>query len=142
MTLMIKQEIKKKDRLILKREGFTLIELILAVAIILPVLLGAIGLNVYVFRATETSRRTMVALQDAHTVVERIRNTSETSLSAVTSAYPDSQAVTGFSNLPSEQITVDYANINADPLDLIVTVSWLDRGRTMVRNLSTQVTKR
>lgn len=126
----------------MKREGFTLIELMLAVAIILPVLLGAIGLNVYIFRATETSKRTTVALQDVHTVIERIRNTSESSLSAVTSAYPDGQTVTGFSNLPSEQITVDYANVNADPLDLIVTVSWLDQGRTMVRNLSTQVTKR
>ena len=124
------------------KQGFTLIELLFAVAIILPVLLGAVGLNVYVFRAAETSRRAMIAVQDAHTVIERIRNTSETSLAQVTTNYPNSQAVSGFSNLPSEQVVVSYPNASADPLVITVTVNWTDRQGTMSRLLTTQVTHR
>ena len=122
--------------------GFTLVELIIDTAIILPVLLSAIGLNFYVFRNSETSRQTMIAIQDAHTVIERIRNRSETSLASVTGNYPNNQTVSGFSNLPSEQITVSYVNTSADPLDVSVTASWSNRGRTMSRTLNTQVTKR
>lgn len=125
-----------------RKQGFSLIELIIAISIVVPVLLGAIGLNVYVFRMNETSRRAVVALQDAHTVIERIRNTSETSLAQVTSIYPSGQAVSGFSNLPSEQVTVTYPNASADPLAITVTVSWTDRQGPMTRSLATQVTHR
>lgn len=123
-------------------KGFTLIELMIALAIVLPVLLGSVGLNVYVFRAAETSRRGIVALQDAHTMIERIRNTSENGLSQVTSTYPSGSTVSGFSNLPSEQVTVTYPNANADPLAITVTVTWADRQGTMTRTLATQVTRR
>lgn len=122
--------------------GFTLIELIIALSVIVPVLLGSIGLNVYVFRMTETSRRAMVAVQDAHTVIERIRNVSKTSLVQVVSTYPSGQTVSGFSNLPSEQVTVTYPNASADPLAITVTVNWTDRQGTMTRSLATQVTHR
>ncbi len=124
------------------KRGFTLIELIISLSIIVPVLLGVIGLNVYVFRMNETSRRAVVAVQDAHTVIERIRNASETSLAQVTTTYPSGQAVGGFSNLPSEQVTVAYPNASADPLAITVTVSWQDRQGTMTRSLTTQVTQR
>ncbi len=125
-----------------RHQGFTLIELIISLAIIVPVLLGAIGLNVYVFRMNETSRRAVVALQDAHTVIERIRNLSETSLAQVTSTYPSGQTVSGFSNLPSEQVTVTYPNASTDPLVITVTASWVDRQGAMNRSLATQVTHR
>ncbi len=125
-----------------KKQGFTLIELMIALAIIVPVLLGAIGLNVYVFRISERSRRVVVALEDAHTVIERIRNTSETSLAQVATTYPSGQAVAGFNNLPSEQVTVTYPNAAADPLVMTVTVNWSDRQGTMTRALATQVTHR
>jgi len=84
----------------------------------------------------------MVAIQDAHTVIERIRNLSQTSLAQVTSTYPSGQTVSGFSNLPSEQVTVTYPNSNADPLAITVSTSWTDRQGSMTRSLATQVTHR
>lgn len=125
-----------------EEKGFTLIELIIALSIIVPVLLGTIGLNVYVFSINETSRRAMIAVQDAHTVIERIRNVSKTSLAQVVTTYPNGKAVSGFSNLPSEQVIVTYPNANADPLVITVTVDWADRQGAMTRSLATQVTRR
>src|SRR3989338_8574101 len=109
------------------KKGFTLIELMIALCIVLPVLLGAIGLNVYIFRLAETSRRSTVAIQDAHTVIEQIRNTSKTNLAQVVTNYPNGQAAAGFNNLPSEQVIVTYPNASADPLAITVTVNWSDR---------------
>ncbi len=124
------------------KRGFTLVELLFATGIVLPVLLSIIGLNVYVFGLTETARQSVIAVQDANTVIERARNISKNGLDAVVAAYPAGQTVSGFNSLPGEQVTVGYADVNADPLALTVTVNWESRGRTMTRILQTQVTKR
>lgn len=124
------------------KKGFTLIELLIALCIVLPVLLGAIGLNVYIFRLAETSRHSTIAIQDAHAVIEQLRNTSKTSLAQVVANYPSGQAVAGFNNLPSEQVIVTYPNANADPLAITVTVTWSDRQGNLSRALNTWVTRR
>ncbi len=59
------------------KKGFTLVEILFALAIVIPVLLGIIGVTSYSLRIGETARMTTTAVQDAHTVIERIRNTSK-----------------------------------------------------------------
>lgn len=124
-------------------QGFTFIELLICIAIIIPVLLGAIGIDVYMMRAGQASRGVMTALQDANTVIERIRNVaSNQGLNQVTATYPTGQAVAGFAGLTNEQVVVTYPSATADPLAITVTVTWQDAGRNMTRALSTQVTRR
>ncbi len=125
-----------------KHKGFTVLELLFVMAIMIPALLGIIGVNLFAIRAGESARQITKAIQDANTTIERIRDTSKQSLAQVTSTYPNGQTVSGFSNLTSEQVVVTYANTSADPLAVTVTVTWSDRGRTMSRALTTQVTKR
>ncbi len=124
------------------RRGFTFIEILFAVAIVIPVLLGIIGVTVYSLRVTDSARMITTAVQDAHTVIERIRNISGNGLSQVTATYPSGQAVAGFNNLTAEQIVVTYPNAAADPLAVTVTVTWSDQNRNMSRSLWTQVTRR
>ena len=125
-----------------QKRGFTLMEVVLALAILIPAVFAIIGANHYMIRMSESSRRITTALQDAHTLIERIRNTSEQGLNQVTAAYPSGGAVAGFLNLPGEQITVTYPSASADPLAITVMVNWTDQGRAMSRSLSTQVTQR
>jgi type II secretory pathway pseudopilin PulG len=125
------------------QNGFTFIEILVAIAIVIPVLMGMIGVNLYTFRAGETSRSVMTAMQDGHTVIESIRNVANNQgLAAVTANFPSGQAVAGFANLTSQQVIVTYPNAAQDPLQITVTVTWDDRGRAMSRSLVTQVTRR
>ena len=123
-------------------KGFTLLEVLFAIAILLPVFFAILGVNFYMARATDSARMTTTAIQDAHTVIERMRDASRQELNQVTTNFPDGQTLVGFTNLTNEQIVVDYANPNADPLSATVTVTWTDNGRNMQRNLATQITQR
>ena len=125
-----------------REKGFTIIEVLFAIAILVPVCFAVIGINFYMTRAADSARMTITALQDAHTVIERIRDASRQGLNRVTTNFPDGQAVPGFANLTNEQIVVDYANPAADPLATTVTATWTDGGRNMRRDLSTQITQR
>ncbi|MBI4549473.1 MAG: prepilin-type N-terminal cleavage/methylation domain-containing protein [Candidatus Omnitrophica bacterium] len=125
------------------QRGFTFVELLVAIAIVIPVLMGMIGVNLYTFRVGETSRSVMTAMQDGHSVIESIRNVANNQgLNAVAANFPSGQAVAGFANLTNEQIIVTYPNAAQDPLQITVTVTWLDRQRAMSRSLVTQVTRR
>lgn len=126
-----------------QKEGFTFVEILVALLIIIPVLLGLIGVNIYTFRAAESSKMIITAIQDAHTVIERIRYVATNQgLAQVVLNYPSGQAVAGFTNLDNEQIVVTYPNALADPLAITVSVNWRDHSRSMTRSLLTQVTRR
>ena len=139
--------------MLIQKKGFTLLELVFAMAIMIPLLLGIIGVNVYALHAGETSRSITTATQHAHTVIEQIRNKSRQGLSQAVAAYPNNQAFTSSalatalsiqqSNLlTGEQITVSYVDTNADPLAVTANVSWTDLGRNMQRSFKTWVTQR
>ncbi len=125
------------------KKGFTLLELVLAMGLLLPALFAIIGVNAYALRLGETSRMITKAVQDAHAVIEQMRGKSEQSLVQVTAAYPNNQNVSGFSNLPSETVRVSYVDTAADPLVVTVTTSWTDHtGGSMSRILRTQITQK
>ena len=120
------------------KNGFALLELMIAVAVIAVGLLAMLLANTSSRQMGEGMNERMVALQDAHRVVELIRNTSATGAfpANVTAAYPAGAAVPGLNNLTNERVTVAYADRTADPLDITVTVNWRSRG---IRNISTQL---
>ena len=74
----------------------------------------------------------MVATQDAHRVLELMRNTSATGNfpGNVTNAYPPGGNIAGFNSLDGEQVAVTYADPTTDPLDITVTTSWREGGRS------------
>ncbi|MBI4395079.1 MAG: type II secretion system protein [Candidatus Omnitrophica bacterium] len=129
-----------------KKDGFTILEMLFALGIIIPAIFAVIGINYYMIHASENARQATTALQDAHSVIEGIRNSSAQGLSRVIANYPNGQAVAAFTglNLTNERITVSYANVNADPLVVTVTVTWTDPGGGDIRTrvLETQVTQR
>jgi prepilin-type N-terminal cleavage/methylation domain-containing protein len=119
-------------------KGFTLIELMVSLFIIVVGLLGIILANIYTQRTSDGTYEKMVAVQDAHRVLEMMRSASKTGTfpANVTSAFPQGAAVAGFTNLSTERVTVTYSDALGDPLDVTVTTSWRERG---MRNTSTQL---
>ena len=124
--------------------GFTLIELMIAMVVTVLALVGFVGAGVAVQQGDESAFERTIALQDANQVVERMRNTALTGNfpTNVVAVYPNNGLVAGFNGLTNEQIRVVYANTAANPLDVTVTVTWLERGRravnTSLRSLLTQ----
>lgn len=133
-------------RVDLKREdGFTLIELMITVLVVVLALVGYVGANIAIQQTGEGTFERSVAMQDANQVIERIRNTAASGQfpDDVTASFPNGDTVDGFDTLTNEQVTVSYADPDADPLDVTVNVSWLGNGRRPVSAaLRTYVTQR
>jgi len=123
--------------------GFSLVE-ILIVCIILSVLI--IGFF-YVFHAgfalSEQLRGSLIALNDAESVIEKMRNIDPISASNLTASYPDGAFVAGFNNLPKETVRVEYASLATDPIKVYVKVNWQGQGgRLFNEELVTLLTTR
>ncbi len=128
----------------LKQQGFTLIELMIALAVTALAIVGYIGANLIVQQNSEALFEKTLALQDASRVIEQMRNAAQTGQfpNNVTGVFPNGAQVTGFNNLTNEQVIVTYASSTANPLDATVTVTWLSNGRrattTALRTFITQ----
>lgn len=111
-------------------KGFTLIELVIAVMVCVIAVLSVLGANTVVQRNTDVQFQRATAMQDAHRIIERMRTASLNGAfpANVVTNFPNGAAVAGFANLTNEQITVAYVNTLTDPLDVRVTVSWLENG--------------
>ena len=122
------------------RGGMTLVELL--IAIVIAVIGGVWLLASYhsILHLTEVSQQSVTALNDLKDVMERIKATS---FSQLTATFPTGVAgayngVVGGYTLPNQQITVTHQpNIAADPRELVVQVTWINRNRTYQRSLST-----
>ena len=127
------------------QKGFTLIEIMIAMCVSVIAILGFITAVTSIRQSSEGAYERTIALQDANRVIEQMRDaaTSGTFPDNVTAAYPNNAAVSGFTNLTSQQVSVSYANSTADPLDVTVTVTWLEHGRrSMTKAIRTFITQR
>jgi len=129
-----------------RRNGFTLIELMIALVVITLVVGGYIGANVRAQRNTEEMHERTVAIQDANRVIEQMRDVSKTGTfpANVVAVYPHNSQVTGISNLTDEVITVTYTGAVTDnPLIATITVTWLSYPvRTCSETVQTYITQR
>ena len=125
-------------------KGFTLLELMIAMFILTVGLLGILLSNTTSKNASVRMNERILALQDAHRVIELMRGASSVGNfpGNVTNTYPDGVPVLGFDTLADQEITVDYTDIEADPLDVTVSVTWSELGTrdasTQLRTLITQ----
>lgn len=134
----------------MRREaGFTLIELMVTVTVVVIALVGFVAANMAIQARSETVFERSVAIQDAHRVLEQMRDAANRAASEqfqgdVINAA--NAAVTTVASLPAadnEQITVTYADQAADPLEVTVSVAWNERGtRQTATSLRTYITPR
>lgn len=132
-----------------QEKGFTLIELMLAAAVVIIALLGIMSANLVTERHSEAAFERTLAMQDANRAVEELRDAANTGSSqnfqtdvqnAVTTVLPTIVSLPASHN---EQIAVSYVDVNADPLDVTVTVTWNEQGlRATSVSLRTLITKR
>lgn len=153
-------------------DGFTLIELTITIVVVVFALCGVLFASTAIQQAHGAAFERTIAVQEAHEVIEQMRNTAATAVgnfpATVTNAYPNNTARPGFTQLTAqcgananpaaactwpfnftadntsqEQVVVSYLNPGSDPLNVTVTVVWRERGvRQASRAVSTLITKR
>lgn len=139
--MYIRHNISDKLR---RSQGFTLAELLIATLILAFALAQILILFMNCMASNEASRNLSAAVTHAEYILEDVRNTTfssiATSITNGTFNYADSAAVTaaGLQALKNETITTISSGTN--PLNVTVTVSWLDHGgRIRTKSLQTLI---
>lgn len=124
-------------------QGITLVETVFAMAILAVVLASLLQVVVNVQAAAVTNRSRSVAIEDARSVLERVRAARDggTEVPAgIVRDFPVGEFNLPTASLPREQVTIAYENPNVTPLAITVTTQWRDlRGRALSETVSTLV---
>lgn len=125
--------------------GFTLLEIMIAIAIMVGAILAILGLFLNFLVLVETAKNTTVAVDNAQAVLEEIRNTDPFTVNNVTAAFPAGVNLApnfSFDKLDNEAIYVSYGSLAADPLQITVTVNWQEKTRSRSESLITKMSQR
>ena len=123
--------------------GMTLVEVLISITILVLCGVGVAWAYQSSLHLSEVSQQASVAVNDLKDMLERIKATP---FSQLTANFPNGVAngaagytvAIGGYTLPSEQITVTHSpNTAADPRELIVQVTWANGGRVYQRSSST-----
>jgi len=126
-----------------QKKGFTLIEVVVVLLILAGVIVGFLSLYTASFSLLEQLNSSVIAINDARSVLENMRNIDPFNVSNLISSYPDAAYVSGFNNLDQETVRVDYLNVAADPIQVTITVNWQGKGnRLFTEQLTTFLTAR
>lgn len=123
--------------------GFSFIEILIVCLLLSITIIGCFYAFHAGFALSEQLKGSAIALSDAESIIENMRNIHPASAANLSSAYPDGATVPGFSNLANETVTVEYENLSADPLKVYVIVNWEGQGgRLLTEQLVTLLTTR
>jgi len=112
-------------------KGFTLLELMIAAAILLIALSGLLSTFVYSLLINETSNNLVIAANDAQYVLEQMKSFSYNDLENYTPPQ--------FSNLENEIILAPVvAQVWPGLKQVTINVNWTERNKTRAFSLSTQ----
>jgi len=130
-----------------KKRGFTLLELIIGMVILVTAIVSLIAAYIGCFTLNQSARNLTIAINDGQTVMEEIRKTnipdSITSQDWTTWASTNPPDGGGCNRLENESITVTYpSGIAATPLQVLVTVNWKEKNRTRSTQLVTLISER
>ena len=123
--------------------GFTLVEVVATVGLTSLAMLALAGALHYALTLNTYSKDRLIAINDARRVSEQVRTTADTVGLTGTGSVSDAniQWQNWISNtLPNETVQVQSAG--TDPLQVTVSVNWLEKARNETIRLVTLVTKR
>ncbi|MCY2961110.1 MAG: prepilin-type N-terminal cleavage/methylation domain-containing protein [Planctomycetota bacterium] len=131
------------------RAGFTLIELMIAITVLLVAVLCTFTSQLKSRDLLQTSRETTIAMAELQEAMERILLRPVDTIPIASSAYADGRPIAAYTdrNLSNEQIVPDYPGYTAggpvpDPLPIVLTITWNDpRGRPRTKTLCSMKTR-
>jgi len=129
-----------------RRAGFTMLETLIAIAVLLVATAAAFGSQIASYGVINSSRNLSVAMTDLEVSMEQLLAESTDEMVV---QFPAGQPLAAFTgvHLREQLITPTYpgyAGIGTppDPLDVVLTATWLDnRGRPQRLLLRTQATR-
>ncbi len=131
-----------------RRAGFTLIELMIAITVLLVAVLGTFTSQLKARELLQTSRETTIAMADLQGAMEQVLLRPVDLLPIASSAYADDQPIAAYTNLhlPNQLIVADYPGYSGgaipDPLPIVLTMTWTDpRGRPRSKTLRSMKTR-
>lgn len=131
-----------------RRAGFTLIELMIAIIVLLVAVLGTFTSQLKSRELLQTSRETTIAMADLQGAMEQVLLRPVDLLPIGSSAYADDQPIAAYTNLhlPNQLIVADYPGFAGgavpDPLPIVLTMTWTDpRGRPRTKTLRSMKTR-
>lgn len=124
------------------REGFTLIELIIALGVIAVVFAGVLGVVAQSFTMVTSSDDRVTAIKVAQTQIVALREVArDVGLAQVLLSFPPGAAIAPPpAVLNGEAILFQYVNVAGDPLLVTVTVTYTaNNGRQLSESLATAI---
>lgn len=124
------------------RSGFSMLELIIAIAVLLIGTLAAFGTQMRSFELIDASRDSAVAVTDLEVCMEQVLTQTA---GTIPTAFPPDAPIVAFDelHLPDQRIVPTYPGYVAggpvpDPLEIVLNSTWSDgRGRPQSMNLIT-----
>jgi len=113
-------------------KGFTLLELMLGVAILLITICGLLFALVFCLLLNDTSNNLVIATNDAQYILEQIKALSYNDIPSYTPP--------NFNNLPAETITL-VRNVQGNITTVTINVNWQERQNARSFLLSTYFAK-
>jgi len=120
-----------------ENKSFTLLELILSVAILAVTISGLLATFIYCLLLNHSNQNLVVACVDAQYVLEQIKGLT---YDKIDDYIEDFDPYT-FSHLPNETITFPDTNIGPRLANITVNVTWQERQNSRSLLLSTKIAK-
>lgn len=129
------------------RSGFTLMELMAAAVILALALAGLLGAFVGNFNLIGLARNLTIATNHARSVMEEIRERNIPSFITTEDwtgwAQQDAPGGGGCNTLNNENVQVSFpSGVGANPLQVLITVNWTEKGRPRNTQFVTLITER
>lgn len=136
-----------RDKRFYRQRGFSLLEITMAMAIFM-IVLGATAQSLITFyESMDLQRQRITAIRNCDSVLadmRALRNANPGNFpNALVAQWPNQTVVPNAGTLPNETITITYASVNANPLEVTATSRWFDmRRRPATARVSTLLTDR
>ena len=134
---------KTKLTFLASGKGMSLVEVMVVLLLLGGIIAGFLSVNGASLTLLEQLSSSVIAVSDARSVIENMRNIDPFNATNLTFLYPDGGTVAGFNNLNLETVRIDYLNTASDPIQVTVTVTWQGKGnRAFTEQLTTLMTAR
>jgi prepilin-type N-terminal cleavage/methylation domain-containing protein len=121
-------------------EGFTLIEIMIALVVLSIGLVSLAGLQINIIKGNSISKRITTAVSIAEEIIEQLKSTPYDNIQAQLPSQINRPS--GSSNLRfTRQVTVDNNSPVNNTKTVTVTVSWLDTHKTYTIPISTIISR-